>query len=62
MGIEELAKRKAELKLSLESMQYTNVADATVEFLTDLNIAQIKARKELYEVEAKIEAYIKSAA
>jgi len=60
MTIEELAKRKAELNMRLEALSYTNVAGATVEFMTDLNMEQIKAKKELNDIKRQIDAYIKA--
>lgn len=61
MEIEELAKRKAELNLQLRAISMSNVAGSDVKYMTDLNLAKIKAQKELYEIESKIDAYIKAA-
>jgi hypothetical protein len=61
MGIEELAKRKTELKLTLQAISQCNVYGKTVSELTELEIQQINARKELHDVQAKIDAYIQTA-
>jgi hypothetical protein len=61
MTIEELAKRKTELSQTLRALAMCSTPDK-VEEMVKLNLRQIEAQKELYEVEGKIRDYIEGRA
>ena len=57
MSIEELVKRKTELTQYLQAIGMCNMPSKTEELIA-LNLEEVKARKELYEIEGKIRDYI----
>jgi hypothetical protein len=58
MTIEELAKRKVDLKQRLQSISMVNIAYHDSESLIDLEISRIKSLKELNEVEREIRRFV----
>lgn len=61
MTIEELAKRKVELRQYLEAMQYMNVYGVPSDDLIQREIVRIEKQKELFRVDGEIKAYIEAA-
>lgn len=61
MTIDELAKRKVEIRQYLDAMQYTNIYGVSSEELVKSEITRIEKQKELYKIEAEIKAYIEAA-
>lgn len=58
MAIEELAKRKTELQQTLEAISMCNVYGKKPEELVEINLQQIKAQKEMFDVARQIQDYI----
>jgi hypothetical protein len=59
-SIEELAKRKIELIRHIERIGMINVSGRKNEDLIAISLDEIKSRKELFDIESKIETYIRS--
>lgn len=57
-SIEELAKRKTELQMTLEAIGMCNVGSKSVEELVQLEIHNIKTRREFNEVCSAIDKYV----
>lgn len=62
MTIEELAKRKTELQQFLESISMCNIYGKKPDELVEINLQQIKAQKEMFDVARQIQDYIEGKA